>query len=78
MKIKQAKKILQIIPADRWRAVYSGSNGEFSAPLACFALVEENGLTYVEGMEAHGGCTVEFCDDIESFIGYEGPEHKAT
>lgn len=40
-----SKKILQILPATGWRAVYSkepgGSNPDFDVSVVCFALVEE-------------------------------------
>lgn len=39
------RKILQIIPATGWRAVYSheaeGTEPDFEVPIFCFALIEE-------------------------------------
>ncbi len=76
--MKQAKRILQIIPAEGWKVVFTGPNGEFSAPLSLFALVEENGDTSVEGMTADGDCIFQFCEEFVSFVRYEGPEKNKT
>lgn len=34
------RKILQIMPADKWFAEHSGDNGTFYTPVICFALCE--------------------------------------
>jgi len=72
------KKILQIIPAGGWRAVYAvrqedGTYKQEASPLVCWALIKhpEHGVI-VEGMES--GDWVDFCEDTCGFLGYIGPE----
>uniref|UniRef100_UPI000D36B3AB hypothetical protein n=1 Tax=unclassified Variovorax TaxID=663243 RepID=UPI000D36B3AB len=67
-------KILQIMPADGWVAVYDGGDeGEMEEPLACFALVSvdyRNGdgpQTEVRGM-APDGKAMAFAEDAENFV----------
>ncbi len=64
------KKILQIIPAADWFAVFKvAGEQDAAAPLACWALVEyEDGSTRVEGLEVSG--EVEFAEDQANFGGY--------
>lgn len=72
------KKILQIIPATGWRAVYTkesgGSNPDFDVPVACFGLIEE-----VSGNEIDTRIIpfifTDLSDDAESdnFLGCVGP-----
>ena len=66
------KKILQIIPADGWEAGYEPVNGEpvSNDTILCFALVEEDDSTYVEGMIAGEG-SIGFCEGISTFKKYE-------
>lgn len=50
------QRIIQIIPADGWLAVYDTGAGDVrnlrTVPLACWALVERDGMTSVIGMDA--------------------------
>lgn len=63
------KKILQIIPAHGWEAVFTSESDQYVWPLSCWALVvQENGDTDVEGMYA--GDYVEFCETIGNFSHY--------
>jgi hypothetical protein len=51
-----SQRILQIIPADGWLAVYDYGSSDVedlrTRPLACFALVEDQTGTRVIGMDA--------------------------
>lgn len=67
-------KILQIMPADGWVAVYDGGEeGEMEEPLACFALVQvdyKNGdgpQTEVRGM-APDEKLMSFVEDASNFV----------
>jgi hypothetical protein len=67
-------KILQIMPAEGWVAVYDGGDdGEMEEALACFALVSvdyQNGdgpQTEVRGM-APDGKAMSFVEDTENFV----------
>jgi hypothetical protein len=67
-------KILQIMPAEGWVAVYDGGDeGEMEEALACFALVSvdyQNGdgpQTEVRGM-APDGKAMAFVEDAENFV----------
>lgn len=67
-------KILQIMPAEGWVAVYDGGeDGEMEEPLACFALVQvdyKNGdgpQTEVRGM-APDEKLMAFVEDAENFV----------
>jgi hypothetical protein len=68
-------KIIQIIPADNWRAVYK-SDGAEPAPsdeiLVCWALVDSEPKvigTEIRGMVADGSMII-FADDAKNFAGY--------
>ena len=64
------KKILQIIPAEGWFAIFTHDDKTRSKnPLVCWALVEDGEEIWVEGMD--GGEYVEFCSNITNFSGYE-------
>ena len=65
------KKILQIVTADSWEATFHEVDGEHveNEPIICFALVEEDGETSVEGMYAQDGC-IDFCESITNFNSY--------
>ena len=66
-----SQRILQIIPADGWLAVYDYGSADVedirTRPLACFALVEDQTGTRVIGMDADavGGFTTR-----GRFLGY--------
>ena len=66
----ETAKILQIIPADGWSALYED---EESIPLTCFALVQdidESGqvTTLVRPM-ACVDAAIEFCDEYDNYTG---------
>jgi len=69
------RKILQIMPAQGWRAIYrnevTGCSSDIELPVACFALIEEA----VDGDMGHRIvpmiATGEICDDAEA-DNYEG------
>lgn len=73
MKLK--RKIIQIIPANGWSAVYAirpdqnRNNPVWVSALACWALVEEDADQYVVGLEN----TLSFCDRGDNFLGYLPP-----
>ena len=73
-----ARRILQIIPADGWHAVYAicpdrnKNNPVWVAPLACWALVQQETVRYVVGLD----CTLSFCDQGDNFLGYLAPGMK--
>lgn len=71
------KKILQIIPAAGWFAVYKNEGEpETLSPLACWALVEdEEGNTNVQGMDADD--YVDFVEDIGNFSKYSHKPESA-
>lgn len=64
------EKILQIIPADGWEAMFED---EDSVPVVCFALAQstdEQGAvsTEVRPMVSLGD-SIEFCDDYPNYMG---------
>lgn len=76
-------KILQIMPADGWVAVYDGGEeGEMEEPLACFALVQvdyKNGdgpQTEVRGM-APDEKLMAFVEDASNFVTVRRTEEDA-
>ncbi|MGJ7524809.1 hypothetical protein [Variovorax sp. GB1P17] len=76
-------KILQIMPADGWVAVYDGGEeGEMEEPLACFALVQvdyRNGdgpQTEVRGM-APDEKLMAFVEDASNFVTVRRAEEDA-
>ena len=63
------KKIIQMLPADKWSAVFKQDDGtELKESLVCFVLVERDGETAVEGL--CGGEYIDFCDSATNFIRY--------
>ena len=75
----QQRRILQIIPATGWEAIYNNPNRDeallmFSSPLVCWALVEyEDGRQGVEGMHAmdYQAKGAAFCEDQPLFRCYQ-------
>lgn len=67
------EKILQIIPADDWVAVFKMDDGaELSMPLNCWALFQrKDGSSTIEGVyvDAAGDCTV--AKSAENFVRYK-------
>ncbi len=68
-----AEKIIQIIPADDWFAVFKmDDDAELSMPLNCWALFElEDGSSRIEGIyvDAAGDCTV--AKSADNFVRYK-------
>lgn len=66
-----ARRILQIIPADGWLAVYDHTSGDVddmrTRPLVCWALVEDQTGTSIVGMDAD---TVAGLQPVGRFAGY--------
>ena len=66
-------KIIQIIPADDWFAVFKmDDDAELSLPLNCWALFQaEDGSSTVEGIyvDAAGDCTA--AKSAENFVRYK-------
>ena len=62
-------KILQIIPATDWYAIFDNAGMELSNPLVCWALVqEEDGDTAIRGMVADSdGAIIEAADKMNNF-----------
>lgn len=73
-----ARRIVQIIPADDWKAAYAirpdhnKNNPVWIDPLACWALVQQEGVLFVVGMDS----TLSFCDRGDNFLGYLSPYEK--
>jgi len=69
-------KILQIIPASGWFAVYEEENFQHTRQLVCWALVKcDDGITTIIGMEVEsGGKAILFTPSSKNFTGYENDE----
>lgn len=66
------KKILQIIPAIGWEALYEQDDGSVDySKLVCFALVEEDGVREVTGMCIDKNGETAISIDISNFLRYE-------
>lgn len=67
------EKIVQIIPADEWVAVFKmDDEAELSMPLNCWALFQgDDGSSRIEGIyvDASGDCTA--AKSAENFIRYK-------
>ncbi len=67
------EKILQIIPADGWYALYECENETLLEPLVCFALIEDdNNEQYIKGM-CCDHISIEFADFPNNFVKYIKP-----
>lgn len=69
-----ARRIIQIIPAIEWYALYGMGEGDEPhwTPIACWALCkEDNGEQVFVGVDPNGG----FSDQMSPFMGYE---HKSN
>jgi hypothetical protein len=67
-------RIVEIIPAPGWRAVFGNGDGgdEFSSPLVCWALVEgTTGERQVVGIDTDTKGTVEIAAYANNFRRYE-------
>jgi len=64
------RKIVQLLPADGWFAVYENDDGsEIKSALSCWALVRDaEGDTSVMGMDAAD--YVDFAEDTKNFKNY--------
>ena len=69
-------KILQIIPADGWCALYKNSTGIlFEQPLVCFALVEDKDKEQrIVGM----GCDDTYIDSVDGVSNFAGYTKSST
>jgi len=66
-------RILQIIPANGWYALYKDNDETISEPLVCFALVEDNdNEQYIKGM-CCDHLSIDFADIPGNFTGYTKP-----
>ena len=69
------RTILQIIPADGWRAVFEDDEASDGAgkyiyePVICWALVEDAGERVVCGMTDQDG-VIDLVEDVENHVGY--------
>ncbi len=71
--------IVQIIPANGWKAVWedvdSDEREEFARALACWALVEApDGKRFITGLDAEPGSGGGFVASDDNFRGYISPE----
>ena len=71
------KRIVQIVPATGWSAIYAMKNGvpvAYFEPLALWAIVEEEDGSdrHVEGLS--GDECILPVEEIENFLGYLAPE----
>jgi hypothetical protein len=70
----KVEKILQIIPADGWSAVFALRNHDtddvnlHEEPLVCWALFEKNGMQDMSGLTREGATFA--CVEDPDFIGY--------
>jgi hypothetical protein len=75
-----SEKIVQIIPADDWVAVFKmDDEAELSMPLTCWALFqEEDGSSRIEGIyvDAAGDCTA--AKSATNFLRYKRLSPAAT
>lgn len=62
-----AVKILQIIPATDWYAKYEEEGTSFFEPIACWALLDKDGETVIEGMVPAENAMVS-CNETAGFI----------
>ena len=72
---EQVRKIVQIIPAEGWFAVYGDDDGKptILVPLVCWALYEdEEGDRYIEGMDAF-----EYVDFSQGNHNFHDYRHKS-
>ncbi len=68
-------KIIQIMPANGWMALYDKGSFHHARPLICWALVElEEGLTEVIGMEASELNAALFTPTHKNFVKYHFSE----
>lgn len=73
-----ARRIIQITPANGWQAVYAiqphrnKNNPVWIAPLACWALVQQEKGRSVVGLDS----TLSFCDQGDNFLGYLSPGER--
>lgn len=78
------KRIIQIIPAAGWHAIFRASKEEkeeghpglWSQPLAVWALVEEDGFNYVTGITSDDLLDGDWSEDNELFCRFSDAEIK--
>jgi len=67
------EKILQIIPANGWYALYKDDNEMLSDPLVCFALIEDDdNVQRIVGM-CRDDIYIDVADTSSNFAGYSKP-----
>jgi hypothetical protein len=75
-KRRMTKKIIHIMPAEGWKAIFADSEGkQIPRDLVCWAALEDSGETSVEGMVAREGY-IEFAPDNHTFAGYQTPSDE--
>lgn len=78
MSYTETAKIIQLIPADGWRAVYASIEGEdgepraYSSPLLAWALAED-GSIYPVTVDRNGMVEVEYENSTVNLIGIAPP-----
>jgi hypothetical protein len=76
-KSHKTSRILQIMPADGWQAVFHDDAGvPIYEDLACWALQEGTEGTTVQGMVTTDVPHLRPVESMSSFIGYKGPNSK--
>lgn len=71
------KKIIQIIPADGWSAVYRHGYRLESCRIPCWALLEEDGDQYVMAMDTGVGEEwLDVIDNVSNFVGFTHESNK--
>lgn len=68
------ERIVQIMPADGWKAVYVNGDGVVAVvPLVGWALVEDGeGRRHVDGLDGRGD-VITLCDNMVGFQVFEAP-----
>lgn len=74
----EPKRILSMIPAPGWRAIYENSGAVVQMPLVAWALVVDP--VYGENPEIEGiiGGDLTYFAEEGNFLGYCGPDQEAT
>lgn len=71
------RKIIQIIPANNWYALYKQDDAPDEwVPLVAWAVVKQNGDDFVVGLDA---CEyIDFCDETSNFLRYAHESERPT
>lgn len=78
MNYNRGEKIMQMLPADGWQAVFSDYQGRPSMQdLICFALVEtKEGKTEIRGVSTSASIPFFMVDNAVGFLGYNKPKNE--